>query len=794
MSTLRKSKRTDGPPVGEYRHTRQSRKNNPAAGLARNGSGHGSVKYSAEIDPHDSPILLFNGREESDSIEADIVNLHKHESVHPAVILDPVTRKKSVLDDFFGDTRPHNEAVEFYQHEDGWANRLVAGDSLLVMNSLLEKENMAGKVQMIYFDPPYGIKYSSNFQPYVFDTRVKDSTKNVEMRPEPIKAFRDTWENGIHSYLAMVRKRLTLAKELLADTGSIFVQISTENQHRIRVLLDEVFGPENFMWQIMFKTKGGGVSGARPNTHDYVIWYAKNKESAKFNRLWKDRTDESIKRLYKQIRLKDGTIETAPKEGRLPKGARRCMTLPLHSQSASTTDRSEPHTFPNGKTYSPPSGRQWSVSRDVLDALYNMGRLYFSAGSVRSVSYPEDSPELFDDTWKGERNSKIYAVETHPNVIQNCMLMCSDVGDLVMDITTGSGVTAYVAEQWGRRWITCDTSRVSLATVRWRLQTATYDWYKLVNDAEGVDSGFRYEESVRMTKKILAEGEIETVTRYDKPKIERNRGRVTGPFTVESIPAPVVINGSETVHMPTTRGDLLRRLEDSGIKTKTTRLRFDRIEKNSDDTSPVHAHGYVNGDRIAISFGPEHGPMGRHQVDSVLAAGGRALFLAMAFDPVAKSIIDKTDGALSALINNDVLISDLKSKSTDQPFSMVGEPEISITGGKKDRVVEILGYDYYDPSKDKVTTGDTSNIAMWMLDTDYDGRTLRVKQFFFPKRPDLWESLESTLRSEVDPDMLERYSGTKSIPFETGSNRQIAVKIIDNEGNESLTVRGLEGW
>lgn len=790
---MRKPKHADGLPVGEYRHTKQSRMNNPAAGLARNGNGHGSAKYSADIDPHDSPILLFNGREESDRIEVDTVELHTHESIHPSVVLDPVTRKKSVLDDFFGDTRPHNEAVEFYQHEDGWTNRMIAGDSLLVMNSLLEKEGKAGNVQMIYFDPPYGIKYNSNFQPCVFETNVKDGADSIEMRPEPIKAFRDTWEKGVHSYLAMVRKRLMLAKELLADTGSVFVQISFENQHRIRVLLDEVFGPENYMWQIMFRTKGGAGTGDRPNPYDYLIWYAKDKENAKFNRLWKDRTDESIRRLYKQIRLKDGTIETAPKEGRLPKGARRCTTAAINSQGVSTTDRSHPHTFPNGKTYSPPSGRQWSLGHDDLDALYKMDRIYFSADSVRSISYPEDSPELFLNVWEGmQLNRKIYAVETKSDAIQNCMLMCSDVGDLVMDITAGSGVTAYVAEQWGRRWITCDTSRVSLATARWRLQTATYPWYKLVDD-EGVDGGFMYEKQVRTTPSLLESGP-ETIIRYDKPKVEKNRGRVAGPFTVDSIPAPVVVNGTEVVHMPTARSNLLRKLEESGIRTKTTRLRFDRIEKNRDDTSPIHAHGYANGDRIAISFGPEHGTMGRHQVDSVLAAGGRALFLAMAFDPVAKSIIDKTDGALSALVNNDVLISDLKSKSTDQPFSMVGEPEILISGGKKDRVVEVLGYDYYDPSKDRVITGDTSNIAMWMLDTDYDGRTLRVKQFFFPKRPDLWKSLERTLRSEINPDMLEKYSGTRSIPFETGNNKCIAVKIIDKDGNESLAVRGLEGW
>ena len=391
-------------------------------------------------------------------------------------------------------------------------------------------------------------------------------------------------------------------------------------------------------------------------------------------------------------------------------------------------------------------------------------------------------------------NKKLYVVETDHVAIQNCMLMCTDVGDLVMDITTGSGTTPYVAEQWGRRWITCDTSRTSLATARCRLQTATYHWYKLISDGEGVDGGFLYEEQDRITPTTLSKGVVETITRYDKPIIEKNRGRVAGPFTVESIPAPVIVDGMGSIRAPPARSNLLHMLEESGIKTKTTRLQFDRIEKNSDDTSPTHAYGYFNGEKIAISFGPEYGPMGQYQVELVLASNSRALFLAMSFDPVAKSIIDKTDGALSALINNDILIEDLKSKDTDQPFSMVGEPDIAITGDKKEYVVEVKGYDYYDPEKDKVITGDASNIAMWMLDTDYDGRTMRVKQFFFTMKPDIWKDLERTFRGEIDPEMLKKYSGSKSIPFELGNNKQIAVKTIDYDGNESLTVRGLEGW
>ena len=779
----------------EYAHKSTTRKNNPPVGLVKEHAETTKKTYYPEIDPHDSPFIMFKHRENTDQIKVPTVQLHVHESIQPLTILEPVLSKVPTLDDFFGTTRPHNEAVEFYEHEDGWANRLIAGDSLLVMNSLLEKENMAGRVQMVYFDPPYGITYNSNFQPIVSDTGVKDKAEYVEMRPEQIKAFRDTWELGIHSYLAMIRKRLTLVKNLLTDTGSVFVQISTKNQHLVRVLLDEVFGPENFMWQILFRTKGGGGGADRPNPYDYILWYAKNKENAKFNKLWKDRTDESVKKLYKQIRRNDGTITAAPKDGKLPKDSRFCKIFPLHSQGVSTTDGSEPHTFPNGKACPLPYGSHWRLGHSALDMLYHKDRIHFLPNSVGLIGYPEDSPELFLNIWEGmQMNRKQYVVETKSDVIQNCMLMCSDVGDLVIDITGGSGVTAYTAEQWGRRWITCDTSRVSLATIRIRLQTATYPWYRLVSDTEGVSAGLQYEEQPRLTPKSLSEDDFEIITRYDKPKEDKNRTRVTGPFTMESIPAPTVSNKDTKTGI---RNEWVSMLQNAGIVTTTGRLRFDRVRKNPDNKSPIHAFGTLDDKEMAVSFGPEHGPMGRYQVESVLADLGRnmdALFIAMAFDPVAKSIIDKTVGAHAAHMNNDILIQDLKSTSTDQPFSMVGEPDIKIVKNKDGYVVELLGYDYYDITSGQIRPGDANDVAMWMLDTDYDGRTLRVKQLFFPNNPDLWRELERTLRSSVNPDMLAMYSGTVSIPFLEGNHKRVAVKTIDKNGNEALRVEGLGEW
>lgn len=785
--------------VEDYRHKKPTRRNNPPIGLAQDSYEPDTKTYYPKVDPHDSPFIMFLNREKTDEFDVPTVSLHVHESIHPPAILDAVLSKEQTLDDFFGTTRPHNEAVEFYEHEDGWANRMIAGDSLLVMNSLLEKENMGGSIQMIYFDPPYGIKYNSNFQPRVFDMDVKNSVDYVERRPEPIKAFRDTWEYGIHSYLAAIKKRLILAKRLLHDTGSIFVQISTENQHLVRVLLDETFGPENLMWQILFRTKGGGGIGAWPNSYDYILWYAKDRdaaiESGKVHQLWEDRTNNSIRKNFKHMQLSDRTIKSHGGED-IPKGARYCTTMPLHSQGASTTDRSEPHTFPNGTTVHVPDGRHWNLSHDDLNILYEKGRIYFTDKNARLIFYPEDSPRIMNQVWEGMQLSgagKKYVVQTKDTVLERCIQLSTDVGDLVLDITGGSGVTAYAAEKWGRRWITCDTSRVSLATMRWRLQTSVYPWYKLNNEQEGVDSGFNYETFTKLSAKTLVTSDMKETIRYNKPHIINNKTRITGPFTIESIPAPTISNKTVKVQ---TRKEWIQMLQDSGIKTKTGRLKFNKVERNGDSKSPIHAFATHN-KRVAVSFGPEHGPMGRYQVDTVLADIGYdtdALFIAMTFDPVAKSIIDKTDNAQAVHINNDVLIEDLKSQSTDQPFSMVGEPDIHISQSKNKYTVELRGYDYYDSNKGSVIVGDTQNVAMWMLDTDYDGRTLRVKQTFFPNKIDIYDNLKKTLRNSINPELLEKYTGTKSIPFERGNHRRIAVKIIDTDGNESLKAQGLEEW
>ena len=380
---------------------------------------------------------------------------------------------------------------------------MISGDSLLVMNSLLEREGMTEKVQMIYIDPPYGITYGSNFQVFVNKKEVSDGKdEDLTQIPETIKAFRDTWELDIHSYLSYLRDRLVLAKDLLNKTGSVFVQISEKNVHYVRILLDEVFGVENFVAQIRYRT-GGAARRQISNFYDYILWYAKDKEQVKYHKLYEPRTGESLKP-FSRIELPDGTIKQVPK-GDIPKRARRFRTLRAVSQHESET-RSGTYIL-NGVEYKPPKGRQWSFSKEGLDNLYKKNRLHITDNGIRIKRYHDDFPyqaihSIWNDT--GGAIGKKYVVQTSEKVIQRCMLMTTDPGDLVLDPTCGSGTTAYIAEKWGRRWITCDTSRVALTLAKQRLMTARYDYYKLKNPKDGIGAGLLCKSIPEVTMKSLA--------------------------------------------------------------------------------------------------------------------------------------------------------------------------------------------------------------------------------------------------------------------------------------------------
>jgi adenine-specific DNA-methyltransferase len=759
-----------------------------------------------------------------------------HERIDPRRIIETVRKEEEAspqLSLFATEKKPLREAIEFYKHKENWSNRLIAGDSLLVMNSLLEKEGMGGKVQMVYFDPPYGIKYGSNFQPFVNKRDVKDGKdEDLTSEPEMVKAFRDTWELGIHSYLTYLRDRLLLAKELLHETGSVFVQISDENVHHVRELMDEVFGVENFICLIVFAKTSSIRSSFLSATYDYIIWYSKSKEKAKYYQPFTERNESTEGGTYNCIELQDGSWRRLSKDelaGTVQKPIGKVFRAADISRQGAPSSP-QPYDF-EGKTYYPSPGRHWAASwPDGMDRLVAAKRVV-SLGSVLAYKlYESDfnlSPinNVWHDTIIGTFSEKLYVVQTSTKAILRCLHMCSNPGDLVLDITCGSGTTARVAEEWGRRWITCDTSRVAIALAKKRLMTANFDYFQLAHPNEGVGSGFKYKAVPHITLKSIANNEPAPVeTLYDQPLIDNKRTRVTGPFTVEAVPAPVAksfeeVEADNTVEVNVSisrSGETLRQnnwideLLRAGVRGKGgAQISFTRMELLS-GTRFLQAHGETKEDtpkRVVVCFGPEHAPLEQRMVELALEEAGTLkpkpeiiLFCAFHFDAEARKDIEETNWPgitlLLAQMNADLLTDDLKKKrSSNESFWLIGQPDVSLTpilskgeGGIQQYIVEVNGFDYYNPKTGTVDSGGKGDIAMWMLDHDYDGRSLFPSQVFFPMAgaKEGWATLAKNLKAEIDEEKMEAFGGTVSLPFTPGKN--VAVKIIDARGIESLKI------
>jgi adenine-specific DNA-methyltransferase len=812
------------------------------------------------------PYLAWAGKAERTSFEVPTVSLHVHERIDPRSILEAVRKKNGSnyeqlsLWSLPGQNPPLRDAIEFYQHRHGWTNRLVAGDSLLVMNSLIEKEGMAGKVQMLYFDPPYGIRYGSNFQPFVNKRDVKDGKdEDLTAEPEMIKAFRDTWELGLHSYLAYLRDRLLLARDLLTESGSVFVQIGEENIHHVREILDEVFGTDNFVSQVTFQKTTGATVNYLPGTCDFILWYSRNKSKVKFRPLYLNKELGMVGAAgYTRVLLPDGEkrmlmpFEMSNPES-LPTGSKIYTLDNITSQSVGRQKGDGAACwFPvnlSGKVFRPHAQGRWKTNESGMENLRKSSRLEAIGDTLRYVRFLDDFPVFplgnvwNDTTIAGYASDKVYVVQTTMKVVQRCMLMSTDPGDLVLDITCGSGTTAMVAEQWGRRWITCDTSRVALTLAKQRLMTAVFDYYQLAYPDEGVGSGFRYKKVPHVTLKSIANNEPPAEeTLYDQPLTDSKKARVCGPFTVEAVPAPVVNpvandeagttndelpplgaylgRQGETLRQEEWRQELLR----TGIRGKNGQyLMFSRVEPLP-GTRWLHAEGETRPDerggpfvrdeanprgnkRVVLSFGPAHAPLEQRQVEQALEEASHLVpkpsllvFAAFQFDPEAAKDIDETRWPgvtlLKVQMNADLLTDDLKKKrASNDSFWMVGQPDIHLRQiHKGDNAglweCEVLGFDYFNPKTGEIESGGPDRIAMWMLDTDYDGRSLFPRQVFFPMAGDKegWAKLARNLKAEIDDVMIEAYRGTLSVPFELGKHRRVAVKIVDDRGIESLKI------
>jgi adenine-specific DNA-methyltransferase len=853
-------------PIEQYDHKSKTRINNPPVGLVTPQTDPPvTSRKTYAYDPHLDPQLVWAGKKEHTSFEVPTVSLHVHERIDPRTIIEAVRKRNGVplkpAQGYLFETREENpplrEAVDFYRHAHGWTNRLIAGDSLLVMNSLLEKEGLAGQVQMVYIDPPYGIRYGSNFQPFVNRRDVKDGKdEDLTQEPEMVRAFRDTWELGIHSYLTYLRDRLLLARDLLHESGSCFVQISDENLHFVRGVLDDVFNSRNFCRLISFRKTTGQAGFLLPDTNDYLLWYAKDKERIKFREMYLAREGSEWVN-YDYVELPGNERRRLTKDEKqdpslLPKGSRVYRRSPLTSASGSESTM-QPVEF-EGTIYKPGTGG-WKTNAEGFERLKSAYRLEAYGTTLAYRRYANDFPffpvsNAWTDTASGGYGEeKIYVVQTNPKVIGRCMLMTTDPGDVAFDPTCGSGTTAVVAEQWGRRWITCDTSRVATTLAKQRLMSATFDYYKLAHPNEGVGSGFEYKKVPHVTLKSIANNEPPgEETLYDQPLTDNSRARISGPFTVEAVPAPNVKSLDEIAAEPKSLADFrhaatplldasiarsgptLRQsdwrdeLLKSGLRGKGGQMiNFSRVEPLG-GTRWLHADAETKGvktERVVISFGPDYAPLVTTQVEMAWEEARTLhpkpeilVFAAFQFDPeAAKDIDDLTKEKtgmtfLTAQMNADLLTDDLKKKRTsNQSFWLVGRPDVEIRPARRADVApgfspassadhyiaEVRGFDYYNTRTGTIESGDTTKIAMWLLDTDYDGRSLYPRQVFFPlsDEDEGWAKLARNLKAEIDPDLIEKYRGTISLPFALGDHKRIAVKVIDDRGIESLKVISL---
>jgi adenine-specific DNA-methyltransferase len=483
-------------PTAEYQSVMQKEDQAPVkVAYARTAKGLDEEKQSRNHDL--DPQLVWRGKDQQDWSDL-VVNappLYIQEKVNPKVLIDDLQRESQAgeqaqagaMADLFGDFNGLPEGADktdFYQYDGNWQNRMILGDSLQVMASLAEREGLRGKVQCIYFDPPYGIKFNSNFQWSTTSRDVKDgNAEHITREPEQVKAFRDTWRDGIHSYLTYLRDRLTVARDLLTESGSIFVQIGDENVHRVRAVMDEVFGEDNICCMFTAQKTGGLSQSLVPSTSDYLLWYCRNKSSVKFRPLYFEKTRESVAG-YNSVEMPDGTrwsIRAAESAGlKIEEGK---IYQPTSVESANPRYQ---FLF-RGKAYN----HRWKTHSNGLRRLASASRFHTTTNSLRYVRYVADFPvipvtSVWTDTGAGSfLEEQVYVVQTVTKIIQRCLLMTTDPGDLVLDPTCGSGTTAYVAEQWGRRWITLDTSRVALALARARIMGARYPYYLLADSPEG---------------------------------------------------------------------------------------------------------------------------------------------------------------------------------------------------------------------------------------------------------------------------------------------------------------------
>ena len=789
------------------------------------------------------PFLNWSGKAERQQVSVPTLPLFVHERHSTQAILETLQSHKArgTTLDLFGDVDLDiADKLDAYEHKGPWTNRLVLGDSLQVMNSLLEYEGMGGQVQMLYFDPPYGVKFGSNFQPFVRDNRVAhDSDTQMIREPEMVKAYRDTWELGLHSYLTYLRDRLMIAKAILDPSGSLFLQISDDNIHHVREILDEIFGEENFVSAIAFQKTTSSTSNFLSSIYDTILWYARDKAQLKYNPLFMHKVrGQQGATGYTRVIMSDGSAAPASKfedengELQLPEGTELVAFDNITSQNPG----SRYDVKFKGKIFRPEPG-YWKTDEAGMQRLLSEGRITATQNSLAYVRKFSDFPvyplgNIWRDTLGQNQfgGKKIYVVQTALSAVRRCLLMATDPGDLVLDVTCGSGTTPVVAERWGRRWIAVDTSRVPIALARQRLLTSVFPWYHLKETSKGPAGGFVFErkrnrkgEEVgglvpRITlKSIVNNDEPATITLSDLPSENSKVTRVSGPFTVEAtVQAAMNMEEDAPEHAGLPQSFSPRAYLDRMIEvlrqSKMLRLpgnvtlELDGVRPLA-DREYLHAEGMAkNGgdEAIAIVFGPEDGAVGSEYVFNAsmeaMQQGFQQLFLfGFAIQAKAREMLDKLKIPTTYVsVTPDVAMSDLlKTSKTSEIFSISGLPDVSLeSAGKSDSGtplyrIAIKGLDIFRPDTMETEEVNAENLPCWMLDTNYNGMAFYASQVFFPKTS-AWNNLQKSLKGQFEDSVWEHLAGTASEPFTLGDRKRIAVKAIDERGNELMVVKGAE--
>ena len=923
--------------VENITHEDATRRNLPSAEhqpLMRDEERH-PIRVAYERRNRDlDPQLVWRGKDDQDWSDL-VVNappLYIQERVHPKALVDDLMRqttkrRESGSDgvqqgfaDLFSDFNglPSEDAkTEFYQHDANWSNRMVLGDSLQVMASLAEREGLRGKVQCIYIDPPYGIRFNSNFQWSTTSRDVRDgNAAHITREPEQVKAFRDTWRDGIHSYLTYLRDRLTVARDLLTESGSIFVQIGDANVHRVRALMDEVFGQDNFVTEIIVVKSSGLGSNTLPRQNDFILLYAKSSSALKYRQLFRSKAlDGEGAGAYQYVKAPDCSIRRLTQSERGNPSLIPAGHSPLRFGDLTKPGPGSRYEFDyKGSVYTSRS-RWWGMPKESLVRAAKSDRLHASSTSVsyqRLLSDWSAFPltNIWADTGTGSGLNKVYVVQTDEKIIQRCILMTTDPGDLVLDPTCGSGTAAYVAEQWGRRWITIDTSRVALALARARVMGARYPYYMLSDSREGqlkeaeiagrepsergtfgdVRQGFVYERVPHITLRDIANNsEIDVIweeyeerlaplrhqlsaaigqsgtleewevprelpdswpadaeslhaefweTRiarqkaidasiarnaefeylYDKPYEDRNKARVAGPFTVESISPHRMLEVDENDEVfdriaESSNGYgrtydfaqiILENLRTSGVQQahKEDRIVFDSLTHWPGRL--VCADGrYTQGDggdavlrRAGIFIGPEFGTVSRPDLVEAAKEAAEAEFdvlVACAFNYDAHTTEFERLGrvpVLKARMNADLhMADDLKNTGKGNLFVIFGEPDIDILDADDDQVqVRVNGVDVFHPNSGEVRSDGPDGIACWFIDTDYNEEAFFVRHAYFLGASDPYRSLKTTLKAEIDAEAWESLRSDVSRPFDKPESGRIAVKVINHLGDEVMKV------